>query len=48
MLARELLREGGERLRQALADRGVGAAPLDEWQRLDGERRALRGPRGEL
>lgn len=40
MLDRELLRAQSDRVREALAARGADAAPLDEWLRLDGERRA--------
>lgn len=39
MLSRDLLREQPERVRQALADRRGDPALLDEWIRLDGERR---------
>ena len=40
MLSRELLRNEPERVRSGLADRGVDAAMLEQWQRLDAERRA--------
>jgi seryl-tRNA synthetase len=40
MLSRELLRNEPERVRSGLADRGVDAALLEQWQRLDAERRA--------
>jgi seryl-tRNA synthetase len=40
MLSRDLLREHPERVRQALASRGMDPAPLDAWLRLDAERRA--------
>ncbi len=40
MLARELLREDFEGVRDRLASRGVDAALPEAWRRLDGERRA--------
>jgi seryl-tRNA synthetase len=40
MLSRDLLRTDPEKIRRAFVDRGLGAAPLEEWQRLDAERRA--------
>ncbi|MEP7012334.1 MAG: serine--tRNA ligase [Acidobacteriota bacterium] len=40
MLSRELLREQPERIRQALTDRRADLGLLDEWARLDTERRA--------
>ncbi len=40
MLDRELLRQQSERVRAALEARGGDPAPLEEWLRLDGERRA--------
>ena len=39
MLSRELLRSDAERVRRAFVDRGQDPATLDEWQRLDAERR---------
>jgi len=39
MLDRELLRDQTERVRAALIERGADPAPLDEWVRLDAERR---------
>lgn len=39
MLSRDLLREQPERVRQALTDRRGDPSMLDEWVRLDGERR---------
>lgn len=41
MLPRELLRNDPERVRRALADRNHPAGLLEDWQRLDGERRTL-------
>lgn len=41
MLPRELLRNDPERVRRALADRNHPADLLEDWQRLDGERRTL-------
>ena len=40
MLSRDLLRNDPEKIRRAFTDRGLGPEALDEWQRLDGERRA--------
>jgi seryl-tRNA synthetase len=40
MLDRELLRAHGDRVREALAARGADAEPLEEWLRLDAERRS--------
>jgi seryl-tRNA synthetase len=40
MLARELLRNDAARVAKGFADRGLDAAGLDEWRRLDTERRA--------
>jgi seryl-tRNA synthetase len=40
MLDRELLRAHGDRVREALAARGADVEPLEEWLRLDAERRA--------
>jgi seryl-tRNA synthetase len=40
MLARDLLRDDPERVRQGLKNRSMDPAPLDEWLRLDAERRA--------
>ncbi|HEV8582291.1 MAG TPA: serine--tRNA ligase [Thermoanaerobaculia bacterium] len=40
MLARDLLRENPETVRQGLLKRNADPAPLDEWLRLDAERRA--------
>src|SRR5512135_1757944 len=40
MLARDLLREHTERVQAALTHRGAGSALLEDWQRLDAERRA--------
>jgi seryl-tRNA synthetase len=39
MLSRDLLRNDPEKIRRAFVDRGQGPATLDEWQRLDAERR---------
>ncbi|MEO7795594.1 MAG: serine--tRNA ligase [Thermoanaerobaculia bacterium] len=39
MLSRELLRSDPERIRRAFIDRGQGPTTLEEWQRLDAERR---------
>ena len=39
MLSRDLLRTDPEKVRRAFVDRGQGPATLDEWQRLDAERR---------
>ncbi|HET9225196.1 MAG TPA: serine--tRNA ligase, partial [Thermoanaerobaculia bacterium] len=40
MLSRDLLREDPERVRQALANRRADLSLLDNWQKLDAERRA--------
>ena len=40
MLARDLLREDPEKVRQGLLNRNMDPAPLDAWLRLDAERRA--------
>src|SRR6185436_17356820 len=40
MLARDLLRDDPDRVRQALADRNADPALLDSWLGLDAERRA--------
>jgi seryl-tRNA synthetase len=40
MLSRDLLRSDGERVRAALAARGAEVDAVDEWLRLDAERRA--------
>jgi seryl-tRNA synthetase len=40
MLARDLLREEPEKVRQGLLNRQMDPAPLDAWLRLDAERRA--------
>lgn len=40
MLSRDLLREDPERVRQALANRNADLSLLDNWQKLDAERRA--------
>jgi len=40
MLSRDLLRNEPGKIRRAFVDRGLGPEALDEWQRLDGERRA--------
>ena len=48
MLSRDLLRSDPERIRRAFVDRGQGPATLDEWQRLDAERRAAVGEVDEL
>jgi seryl-tRNA synthetase len=40
MLARDLLRDDPETVRQGLKNRRMNPAPLDTWLRLDGERRA--------
>ena len=40
MLARDLLRDDPEKVRQGLIKRNMDPAPLDAWLRLDGERRA--------
>ena len=40
MLSRDLLRSDGERVRAALGARGADPAAVDDWLRLDGERRA--------
>jgi seryl-tRNA synthetase len=40
MLARDLLRDDPEKVRQGLLKRNTDPAPLDDWLRLDGERRA--------
>jgi seryl-tRNA synthetase len=40
MLARELLRDDSERVRQALAERRAEDGLLEEWLRLDAERRS--------
>ncbi len=40
MLSRDLLRDQPERVRAALTARGAGTAQLDDWLRLDAERRA--------
>ncbi len=39
MLARDLLRDDPERVRQGLIRRNMDPAPLDDWLRLDAERR---------
>ena len=39
MLSRDLLRDDPERVRQGLANRNTDPAPLDDWLRLDAERR---------
>ena len=39
MLSRDLLRDDPEKVRQGLANRHMDLGPLDEWQRLDAERR---------
>jgi seryl-tRNA synthetase len=39
MLSRDLLRDNPEKVRQALASRNADSTPLDEWLRLDTERR---------
>ena len=39
MLSRDLLRDNPEKVRQALADRNMEPALLDDWLRLDAERR---------
>ncbi len=39
MLARDLLREDPEKVRQGLLNRNMDPAPLDAWVRLDAERR---------
>lgn len=39
MLSRDLLRSDPDRVRAALAARGAGTGPVDEWRRLDEERR---------
>ncbi len=48
MLSRDLLRSDPERIRRAFVDRGQGPATLDEWQRLDAERRSAVGEIDEL
>ncbi|MEO8196708.1 MAG: serine--tRNA ligase [Thermoanaerobaculia bacterium] len=40
MLSRDLLRTDPEKIRRAFVDRGQGPATLDEWLRLDAERRS--------
>ncbi|MEA2561907.1 MAG: seryl-tRNA synthetase [Acidobacteriota bacterium] len=40
MLSRDLLREDPERVRQALANRNADPTLLENWQKLDAERRA--------
>jgi seryl-tRNA synthetase len=40
MLSRDLLRDDPEKVRQGLANRKMEPAPIETWQRLDGERRA--------
>jgi seryl-tRNA synthetase len=40
MLARDLLRDDPERVRQGLRNRNADPFPLDDWLRLDAERRA--------
>jgi seryl-tRNA synthetase len=40
MLSRELLRSDSERIRRAFADRSQSPASLDEWLRVDAQRRA--------
>jgi seryl-tRNA synthetase len=40
MLSRDLLRENPERVRQALANRNADLSLLDNWQKLDTERRS--------
>jgi len=40
MLARDLLRDEPEKVRQGLTKRNMDLAPLDAWLRLDAERRA--------
>jgi seryl-tRNA synthetase len=40
MLSRDLLRSDSERVRRAFIDRGQGPAALDDWQRVDAERRS--------
>jgi len=40
MLSRDLLREHPQRVEAALRSRGAGTALLEDWQRLDAERRA--------
>src|SRR5215207_220909 len=40
MLSRDLLREDPDRVRQALANRNADPSLLENWQRLDAERRA--------
>ncbi len=39
MLSRDLLRSDSERIRRAFLDRGQGPTTLDEWLRVDAERR---------
>ena len=39
MLARDLLRDDPEKVRQGLLNRNMDPAPLDDWLRLDAERR---------
>ena len=39
MLSRDLLRDDPEKVRQALANRKIDSTLLDNWQRLDAERR---------
>ncbi len=41
MLSRDLLREDPEKVRQGLANRNMTTGSLDDWLRLDAERRAL-------
>jgi seryl-tRNA synthetase len=41
MLSRDLLRDNLEKVRQGLANRNMTLRPLDEWLRLDAERRAI-------
>jgi seryl-tRNA synthetase len=41
MLSRDLLRDEPEKVRQGLANRHADPGPLDDWLRLDAERRAL-------
>ncbi|HVG08032.1 MAG TPA: serine--tRNA ligase [Thermoanaerobaculia bacterium] len=48
MLSRDLLREDPERVRQALANRNADPSLLENWQRLDAERRAELGEVEEL
>jgi seryl-tRNA synthetase len=40
MLARDLLRDDPVKVRQGLKNRNMDPAPLEDWLRLDGERRA--------